>query len=732
MRSPLHIVILFHPESPVANLPTGASAGSAPLVVQILRRLYGAPATQELRIPTWFAPALPGGGPPPLETCWETGSETTLLVYLLDARMARRVEGGTADAWGAHLAQALHDAEANPRRRSVVPLRVDREGVEVVPGSPTVNIPIVPAEAPLEFILQHISIRALYLLSDRPLPVPLPAGRLQVPIQVFLSHAKADLAPAETHPVRQMLTALEEHAVERFFDSAKIGPGEDFALRLEGEVKSSDVLLVVWTDTWSARPWCRFELLTAKRHGRAVVVVDALEQESPRAFPYSGNTMWVRWRAPIPAQGRMPTQEESNAVIADRARVFTAVLMAALRTRFERRALGEPTDPRTVHLGNAPEALDVAANPASRTFVYPDPPLPDEERTLLAGLSSCDLVTPLGRIARAGVPARVHEVVVSVSSPGEAALRARGLVGHHVDTITDEIHLGVLVAGMRIFYGGLVNYTSSGPSNFVLRLFDVVRRYGELAQQVGRSWEAPVVNQPPWPLHLSYSDPELNLFGRLATLERAPQPALGALAYEPWPPGTFPTIDSVPRLLAVGLGLRTMRRWTIRPGGRDGPLQPGEVLRPRVLVGGPTASMGWLPGLVEEAYSSLCVGAPLYLLGGLGGAARVVADLLLNGQETDEPVMTEVRARATVTIGKEKRPAYDDARELAASLGLPFDTREDVAREIADVGQRRGLAGALANGLNDEENLELLEARDGRRILALILQGLTRVSAAAE
>ncbi len=718
MKIPLHVVVLAHPDSPVFGAAPGGPFDEASLAMQILHRLYGEPAALQLRIPTWFSRTLPDGAPPPLDECWNTGADATLLVYLLDARMARRVAGGTADAWSAHLARALQDAAADPRRRSVVPLALDEHGFHVVPADLTRSIRKIPADRQLDTILQHLGVRALYLLSDRTPPAD--DGRLQAPIQVFVSHAKADLKPALTDPVHQMLAALQDHAVDRFFDSAKIGPGEDFATRLAAEVRASDVLLVVWTDAWSSRPWCRRELLTAKAAGRTVVVVDALYESSSRVFPYVGNATWVRWRGPVPLKGQAPTAADLEAASAERFRVFTAVVLAALRDRFERRALGVALGKHTIHLGSAPEALDFAGRADVRTFVYPDPPLPDEERVVLASLlRKRQLVTPLGRIAQAGVPSTVKEVVVSVSSPGDPALRTLGLVAHHLDALTDELHLVVLLAGLRIVYGGLVNYTSGGPSNYVLRLFDVVRRYGDLAQDLGRPWRAPVVNFPPWPLHLSYGDQELDLFGKLAELELAPAPNLGALAYEHWTRGVFPVIDSVPRLLAVGLGLREMRRRVTQPN-------PGAPMRPRVLVGGPVVSMGWLPGLVEEALCSLRLGAPLYLVAAYGGAAAVVAELLLDGREHADPVLTEPNARAAVFRNTLAPSAYDEARDLASDLGLPFDTREAVAAEVAAIG-RGGLAAALNNGLNDKENRELLHARDGRRILELVLRGLTRL-----
>ena len=231
-----------------------------------------------------------------------------------------------------------------------------------------------------------------------------------------------------------------------------------------------------------------------------------------------------------------------------------------------------------------------------------------------------------------------------------------------------------------------------------------------------------MVNYPPWPLHLSYGDRELNLFGPLADLTLAAAPDLGTLVYQPWNPGEFPKIDQVERLLAVGLGLRQMRLDITRAAGG---------VRPRILLGGPVQSMGWLPGLVEEALCSLRLNAPLFLIGSCGGAAGVVADLLVHGTERADPVMTEECAARVVTVERDgvKESAYEPARALAAKLELPFDARRPVAEEIAMIG-KRGLANALCNGLDDAENRELLVAKDGRRIMELVLKGLASLPAA--
>lgn len=722
MRSPLHIVLLYHPDS----------SGARALAERLVAALYGPPATLELRVPTWLTPAPPAGAPPPLHDLWTTGGDRTMLVYLMDARMARRVDGGTADAWAAHFVDAMAAAGLTPKTRTVVPLALDWDAFDLLPAENRRSVRRLPDAEALDAALQHIAIRALYLLSERSAP-DVDGGRLQIPIQVFLSHAKADLNLASpTDPVRCLMDELRGHAVEQFFDSARIAPGEDFEQHILPAVIASDVVVVVFTDHWSGRPWCRRELVAAKRAGRSLVVVDALSEAVIRAFPYVGNATWLRWRgdtsAPSPSG---PTEFDRFRAGREAARVLTCVVLAALRARFERTALGDaPDDAHTLHLGSAPEALDFADRADVTTFVYPDPPLPDDERALLAGLGNRRLLTPLTRVACEQRARCFTSVAVSVSTPGPEEVARLGVMEHHIATVTDEVHLGVLLSGRRIVYGGLLSYASAGSTNFVERLFGLVRRYADLAADAGCQGPFRIVNTPPWPLFNAYGEREINLFGKIADLQRGAAPSLGTLSYESFPAGRFPTIDSAERLLAIGMGLRQMRRETTwdGPASEDGRKRP----RPRLLAGGPLKSMGWLPGLVEEAYCSLIERAPLFLMGGLGGAAELVVALLRGDAHPGGGVMTEERARDVVTVKQDgvDVAVYDTLQQLALTHGLPFETRTQVAEAIRSAGTS-GLAAALNNGLDDAENAELTTTRDGRRIQELVLRGLARLEARA-
>jgi hypothetical protein len=104
----------------------------------------------------------------------------------------------------------------------------------------------------------------------------------------------------------------------------------------------------------------------------------------------------------------------------------------------------------------------------------------------------------------------------------------------------------------------------------------------------------------------------------------------------------------------------------------------------RIVVGGRVVPpfVGIWPGVVEEAYLTLEAGQPLFVAGGLGGGAALVADLIGGIARPDAGLEDEPRLRET-------------------------------------------FAGAdLRNGLSDEENALLFTTADLDLLVALILRGL--------
>ena len=195
------------------------------------------------------------------------------------------------------------------------------------------------------------------------------------PVMLFLSHAKAD--------GEELAETLRDHvesttSVQSFFDANDIAPGFDFRTELEGNIERS-VLVVLQTDRYASRTWCRREVLWAKTKGCPLVIVNAVREREERGFPYLGNAPTLR-------------VDLENADPGWCSRTVDLALREMLRYSWFRRNLDDLVRAGLVPNGMGstpcpPELLTLLAHSRKTpdaSLVYPDPPLGAEERVLLS------------------------------------------------------------------------------------------------------------------------------------------------------------------------------------------------------------------------------------------------------------------------------------------------------------------------------------------------------------
>lgn len=186
---------------------------------------------------------------------------------------------------------------------------------------------------------------------------------------IFVSHAKRDGRKAAERVVRHVADPDSGLQLATFYDVKALDVGADWERQLEHGATTGS-LLALLSDAYDGRPWCNAELLWAKRNRRPILVVDIGRQKTGRTFPYGGNAPHI-----------------AN-LLADTAgieRVLLELLSEGLRCDlFEIAVRARGGD--VIALPRPPELTDlawIAKDTSSRPIVYPDPPLPDVELTLL-------------------------------------------------------------------------------------------------------------------------------------------------------------------------------------------------------------------------------------------------------------------------------------------------------------------------------------------------------------
>lgn len=103
-------------------------------------------------------------------------------------------------------------------------------------------------------------------------------------ITVFVSHTKR-LSSVEEKQVSDLVSLVREvianTRLKDFFDAQDIQPNTDWKPAIDAAA-SKGALLAVRTDRYSSREWCQREVLTAKRAGMPVVILDALTDGEER------------------------------------------------------------------------------------------------------------------------------------------------------------------------------------------------------------------------------------------------------------------------------------------------------------------------------------------------------------------------------------------------------------------------------------------------------------------
>ena len=263
----------------------------------------------------------------------------------------------------------------------MLPIALDGAALQLAPGLNDVSFVRLDVRKGNErerHLVLHIAVRALRALQDLPQAGGKPVDELpDIPVRLFISHAKADLpkdpAAMAEGPVKAILATLGQLPVQGWYDSAKIPPGGRFPEEIQNGVLNSSALVTVLTDNWSSREWCRREVLEAKLAARPLILVDALEARVIRLFPYLGNAMTLRWRAAIASPDTTDdtwTRRRALWEAEDAALVIEAALLEALRYQHEHRRLLGSTGTNEIALGTPPEALTLAHLPAGTTRVW--------------------------------------------------------------------------------------------------------------------------------------------------------------------------------------------------------------------------------------------------------------------------------------------------------------------------------------------------------------------------
>lgn len=400
-HSPLNVFVVWHPQYPAGKVLAEA-------VFQCFNRNTTEPLERGAGVPVFFrSEPAQEQEEVPLPIPFGNGRYTAVLI-LIDPHMV------VSDAWCDYLDQVVSMADASGSNHRVFPVATDNTSYNVPisrinffrmmnikpPGFPATLAEDLAARAKQEAELLAYQSRWLCgrllheccrLLYAKPRVTESGTEASAAPVRLFISHAKRDGAPL-AEAIRDYIQG--NSALKSFFDANDIAVGYRFPDELRSAIEES-ALICLQTDYYATREWCLWEVITAKKLDRPLVIVNALEKGEPRAFPYLGNVPSIRF------QSQHPDPQGQLQAIVDLA--MFEVLYVRYHTLVQEELQKQFILPGNIGvIGHPPELFTILRmrensseeNPISYVL-YPDPPLGHEELSLLEGIAgNMTFITP--------------------------------------------------------------------------------------------------------------------------------------------------------------------------------------------------------------------------------------------------------------------------------------------------------------------------------------------------
>ena len=487
-------------------------------------------------------------------------------------------------------------------------------------------------------------------------------------IKLFISHAKKDCL-SEARKLRDYLNSSTK--LSTFFDENDILDGNDFAKEIKNNLESS-LLVVMNSDVYSDREWCRNELLIAKREDVPTVVVNCVKKRVKRTFPYIGNCPMVQYND-------------------DWTEMILVLLKTALNQEYQKQLLN------AIKIKTKSAGIDgiIPHNPELFTFLnikkndkiilYPEPPLGREEQAVLTGVNDkVSFVTPTEALANSIGNLYGKKIAFSVSESDD--MQKYGCGKAMLKDVVLELSRYILKAGGNLVYGGDLR-----KEGFTEAFENFSYQYG--AQEKADNQVKYFTNYFAWPNYLIISkidQAELIHCRVEPKFVDAPDDVVDASKFLP-PVGNK-------NLTIWAHSLTKMRE------------EMESNVDARIIIGGRLSGFkGKYAGIIEEFITAAQHKHPIYLIGGFGGAAKAIVDLRENNDAIEKKDVDLLKLA-------EAKPYYSDFVSYYNANNIDQIDYHSIEDFIIDY--------KFNNGLSSKENEVLFHSTNIMEIVSFVLKGL--------
>ena len=467
-------------------------------------------------------------------------------------------------------------------------------------------------------------------------------------IKIFISYCRQDGEDIAHHLCNYINTRTH---LSTILDTTSIEIHDNFQKEIENLLSVSSVIFLC-TDKYSSRFWCLEEVLYSKKYDVPSIIVDAISEFESRRFPYLGNTSVIRWR-------------HTEQTILD---IINKLLFETLKQKLLKDISCINLEKNQIYFSHYPELANIAfMNQSTKLVFYPDPPLGISEIRFLENYSNCKFYTPItyqGKLNDQNL-----KICISISKPSD--LNKVNCFDNHINYIYLEILRYLIYSKYIVVYGG--DWRKGGYTEYI---YDLIRVYQDNQELL----EYKFTNYLAFPFYSELDSHTEALIRNVTNLIKIDPPFNNDRPLENYDNKSF-----------IAYSLTNMRNVML------------DNIDAIIAIAGKNESgNSILSGVLEEIIIAIKLKKPIYIIGGLGGVAKKIAEFIRNGEKFEPHIDFNVSSNYKNYI-----PSWTGSEYINILNGITYDS--------------------LNNGLNETENNILFESSNPCEIIPLILKGLSQL-----
>ncbi|MDR3283042.1 MAG: TIR domain-containing protein [Candidatus Methanoplasma sp.] len=445
------------------------------------------------------------------------------------------------------------------------------------------------------------------------------------------------------------------------------------------EIEKS-TLIAIHSNKYSSRHWCQIEIMHAKKKDRPMIAIDVADEYEDRRFPPASNIPCVYVRD-ITDEGGI------RAVIASLVETMRCVYSQVCLTRYK--DAGWFGSGSIVLKSRPPELSDLMPrNKKKKTFIYPDPPIFQEELEQFKqlGLTASTPLTFNG-------PAKLDGVRIGISaSPGDDSdmISKSGQRAEALSFLSSSLAVYIMSLGSTLVYGG-----DFRKDSFAEPIFEEAHILKDRLARKGHIIHAYVS----WPVYEGKNfDSDVSKWCGQAGVAKIIKCSM---------PSSYNNNNN-----AIGLN---------SPLDRQVHKECHGAMRNRMIhdcdctisMGGKCQGYsGVMPGVLDEILIALNLKKPLFLIGGFGGITSSVCEAI-NGDAPSalSPSYHKKIVNCDQIVDNVDYTAIMERMKAVSIDGQDYNCSCD----------------CLRNGLSAEENRALFETPFMDEAIYLVLKGLSNL-----